>query len=146
MEITGWVQEHFQKSVCELSSLCRTQTQVKARSCVEEQTWSSNITEAHLKRPEEKWKDVPWSRKSKSSRPKRRTLSSEDNIPTSPAAAPDVYELLLKEERMLHSGKHVAGITFRFTLLFFEIYKSSLVFNFTLNRVQKVSFTLYPQI
>lgn len=51
-----------------------------------------------------------------------------DNIPLpSPAAAPDVYELLLKEERMLHSDKHVAGITFRFTLLFYEIYKSSLL-------------------
>lgn len=124
-------------SVCELSSLCRTQTQVKARSCVEEQTRSSNITKANLKQPEEKCEDVLWSHKSKSSTKEEKDPQlwvysgfkpERDNIPLpSPAAAPDVYELLLKEERMLHSDKHVAGITFRFTLLFYEIYKSSLL-------------------
>lgn len=55
------------------------------------------------------------------------TRTGQHSSPTSPAAAPDVYEVLLKEERMLHSDKHVAGITFRFTLLFYEIYKSSLL-------------------
>ena len=36
MEITAWVQKHFQKSVCEHSTQCNPQMQVKSLSCKKE--------------------------------------------------------------------------------------------------------------
>jgi len=40
LEITAWAQEHFQKSVCEHSSPCHPQMQVKTLSCKEEATFN----------------------------------------------------------------------------------------------------------